>query len=91
MHFSVFGVCAVLVLLTVNAVLDIFSDLVLYIRELIVLFDKFYHLCNTRVSVKWIVVVAAYNLVLEILWYLRWYTLFLSNLYYGIVELLRRS
>ena len=70
MHFSVFGVRAVLVLLTVNAVLDVFSNLVLYIRELVVPLNEFYCLRDTRVSVKWIVVVTANNLVLKLVWYL---------------------
>ena len=80
-----------LVLLTVNAVLDIFVNLVLHIGELVVSLDEFYRPCDSGVSMKRIVVVTAYNLVLETLWYLRWYTLFLLDLYYGIVELLRRS
>jgi hypothetical protein len=57
-------VCAVFVLLTAYAFLDEFSNLVFYIWELVVLLDEFYCSRNTRVSMKWVIVVTAYDFFL---------------------------
>jgi hypothetical protein len=57
-------VCAVFVLLTAYAFLDELSDFVLHFQELVVALDEFYCSCNTRVSVKRVIVMTAYNFIL---------------------------
>ena len=63
MHFSVLSVRAVFVLLTINTVLNVLCDLVLYVAELVVSSDEFYCARYSRVSVERIVVVLTYDLV----------------------------
>ena len=60
-----------LVLLTLDAVLDMALYFVLHTAERVVSFDEFYRTGDTWVAVERVVVVATYDIVLEILWYLR--------------------
>jgi hypothetical protein len=64
LHFSVGCVCAVFVLLVVCTFLNIGSDLILYILELVVSSYEFYGSGNTRISMYWIVVVLSDDLFL---------------------------
>jgi hypothetical protein len=57
----------VLVLLTVCAFSDKGSNLVLYVRKLVVLSDKFYSSCDTGVTVYRVIVVLLDNYLLQFL------------------------
>jgi hypothetical protein len=70
----------VFVLLTVCAFLDVGSNLIFYVPELIVLCNKLYCLSNSRVTMYWVIVVLLNNLFLEFFWNIY------SNLYYKVVN-----
>ena len=52
---------AVFVLLTAYAVLNKLANLIAHVQELVISLNKFYCLCNTRVSVQQVIVIAANN------------------------------
>ena len=50
LRFSIFGVCAVFVLLAAYAILDELADFVAHVRKLVVSLDEFHCSCDARVS-----------------------------------------
>jgi hypothetical protein len=73
----------VFVSLTVCVFLDIGSDLIFYVSELVVLCNELYCLSNSRVTMYWVVVVLLNDLFLEFFWNIY------SNLYYKVVDYVR--
>jgi hypothetical protein len=53
----------VFVLLAINIVFYVLSDLILHIAELVVTSNKFYRPSDSRMSVERIVVITSYNLI----------------------------
>ncbi len=78
------------VLLTADAFLDKLADLVFHVRELVMSFNEFYGPCNAWVSVQWVVVMTAYDLLFQFLGNLTRNLLILLDCY-DIVKLLRWS
>ena len=73
---------AVFVLLTAYAVLNELADLVSHVRELVMSSDEFHRSRNTRVTMKRVIVMTAYDFFFQFFWYFCWRVLFPMNAHY---------